>query len=180
MMMKKLTLFILIFGLLTSVVWLIFSVQKRSEDLADAEIRAESIPAISLSSISGERHTLSRLSSGGITVLIYFNSTCEICQMELKSIGERITEFDDAQILLVSSQEKAELKEFSNFHALKNSPNVHWLIDEEMDVAAHYGVRSVPAIFCYDAKGKLQGKFQGPVKVNLILEKLGISKDLKP
>ncbi len=178
--MKKIILYVFVLGLMASAVWLIFSVQQKKEATTAAEVRAESIPAIRLNSLSADTFSLPQLSSGIATVLIYFNSTCEICQMELKSIGERITEFDDAQILLVSSQEKAELEEFSNFHALKNSPNVHWLIDEEMDVAAHYGVRSVPAIFCYDAKGKLQGKFQGPVKVDLILEKLGISKDLKP
>jgi peroxiredoxin len=178
--MKKTILSVLILGLLASAVWLIFSLQQKKEATAEAEVRAESIPAIRLTSLSGDTFSLPQLSSGIATVLIYFNSTCEICQMELKSIGERISEFDEAHILLVSSQEKAELEEFYNSHALKNSPNVYWLMDEQMEVAAHFRVRSVPAIFCYDAKGKLQGKFQGPVKVDLILEKLGISKHLKP
>lgn len=174
--MKKFILVVLILGLFASVVWLIFSVQQKKEATAAAEVRAESIPDIRLTSLSADTFSLPQLSSGIATVLIYFNSTCEICQMELNSIGERISEFKESHILLISSQEKAELKEFYNSHNLKNSPNVYWLVDEEMDVAAHYGVRSVPAIFCYDGEGKLQGKFQGPVKVDLILEKLGISK----
>lgn len=174
--MKKIILFVLILGLLASVVWLIFSVQQKNEATAMAEVRAESIPAIRLTSLSGDTFSLPQLSSGIATVLIYFNSTCEICQMELKSIGKRISEFDDAQIFLVSSQEKAELEEYYNSHALNNSPNVYWLLDEEMKVATHYGIRSVPAIFCYDAMGKLQGKFQGTIKVDLILDRLGISK----
>lgn len=178
--MKKVILFVLILGLLASVVWLIFSVEQKKEATAEAEVRAESIPGIRLNSLSGDTFSLPQLSSGIATVLIYFNSSCEICQIELKSIGERISEFDDAQIFLVSSQEKTELEEFYNSHALKNSPNVYWLMDEEMEVAAHYGVRSVPALFSYDKEGKLQGKFQGPVKVDLILEKLGISKAETP
>lgn len=178
--MKKIILYVFVLGLMASVVWLIFSVQQKKEATAAAEVRAESIPSIRLTSLSADTFSLPQLSSGIATVLIYFNSTCEICQMELKSIGERISEFDDAQIFLVSSQEKTELEEFYNSHALKNSPNVYWLMDEEMEVAAHYGVRSVPALFSYNKEGKLQGKFQGPVKVDLILEKLGISKDLKP
>lgn len=157
--MKKIILYVLVLGLLVSAVWLIFSVQQKKETAAEAEIRAESIPAIRLTSLSGDTFPLPQLSSGVATVLIYFNSTCEICQMELKSIGERISDFDDAQIFLISSQEKAEVEEFYNSHALKNSPNVYWLMDEEMEVAAHYGLRSVPAVFCYDAKAKLQGKF---------------------
>lgn len=178
--MKKIILFVLILGLLASAVWLIFSVQQKKEATAEAEVRAESIPAIRLTSISGDTFSLPQLSTGIATVLIYFNSTCEICQMELKSIAERSSEFDGAQILLVSSQEKVELEEFSNSHALKNSPNVYWLMDDQMEVAAHYGIRSVPALFSYDKEGKLQGKFQGPVKVDLILEKLGISKAANP
>jgi peroxiredoxin len=173
--MKKFILFVLILGLLASAIWLTFSVQQKKEATAEAQVRAESIPTIRLTSLSGDNFPLPQLSTGIATVLIYFNSTCEICQMELKSIGERISEFDQAHILLISSQEKAELEEFSNSHPLKKSQNVYWLVDEEMEVAAHYGVRSVPAIFCYDAKGKLQGKFQGPIKVDLILEKLGVS-----
>jgi len=178
--MKKIILYVFVLGLMASAVWLIFSVQQKKEATTAAEVRAEFIPAFRLNSLSGDTFSLPQLSSGIATVLIYFNSTCEICQMELKSIGERISEFDDAQIFLVSSQEKTELEEFYNSHALKNSPNVYWLMDEEMEVAAHYGVRSVPALFSYNKEGKLQGKFQGPVKVDLILEKLGISKDLKP
>jgi peroxiredoxin len=178
--MKKFILYVLVLGLMASVVWLVFSVQQKKEATAEAEVRAESIPAIRLTSLSGDTFSLPQLSSGIATVLIYFNSTCEICQMELKSIGERISEFDGAQILLISSQEQAELDEFYNSHSLKNSPNVYWLMDEQMDVSTHYGVRSVPAIFCYNGEGKLQGKFQGPVKVDLILEKLGISNVAKP
>lgn len=178
--MKKIILYVFVLGLMAWAVWLIFSVQQKKEATTAAEVRAESIPAIRLNSLSADTFSLPQLSSGIATVLIYFNSTCEICQMELKSIGERITESEDSHILLVSSQEKTELEEFYNSHALKNSQNVYWLMDEEMEVAAHYGVRSVPALFSYNKEGKLQGKFQGPVKVDLILEKLGISKDLKP
>ncbi|WP_297337261.1 TlpA disulfide reductase family protein [Algoriphagus sp.] len=178
--MRKIILSVLILGLLASAVWLVFSVQQKKDATAEAEVRAESIPAIRLTSLSGDTFSLPQLSSGIATVLIYFNSTCEICQMELQSIGKRILEFDDAQILLVSSQERSEISEFYNNHSLKNSSNVFWLMDEDMEVAAHYGVRSVPAIFCYDSEGKLQGKFQGPVKVDLILEKLGISKTKTP
>ena len=178
--MKKIILSILILGLLASALGLIFLVQQKKEAATEAEVRAESIPSISLTSPSGATFSLPQLSYNITTVLIYFNSTCEICQMELKSIADRISDFDDAHILLISSQEHTELEEFYSTHPLKNSPNVHWLMDEEMEVAAHYGVRSVPAIFCYNSEGKLQGKFQGPVKVNLILEKLGISKATKP
>lgn len=178
--MKKFILSILILGLLASVVWLIFSVQKKKEAESQALERAGFIPEISLNTISGENFSLPQLSSGIATVLIYFNSTCEICQLELKSIGERISEFKDARILLVSSQEQAEVEEFFDAHSLKNFPTVYWLMDEQMEVSAYYGVRSVPTIFCYDGEGELQGKFQGPVKVDLILEKLGISKAVTP
>jgi len=178
--MKKIILYVLVLGLLASVVWLIFSVQQKKEAIAEAEVRAESIPAIRLTSLSGDTFSLPQLSSGIATVLIYFNSTCEICQMELKSIGERISEFDGAQILLVSSQEQSEVEEFYETHSLKNSSNVYWLMDEQMEVAAYFGVRSVPTIFCYDGERELQGKFQGPVKVDLILEKLGIFNVAKP
>lgn len=178
--MKKMILSVFILALLAAAVWLFFSFQKKKEAESQAQERAEFIPKISLSTISGKKFSLPQLCTGIATVLIYFNSSCEICQLELKSIGERISEFDDAQILLVSSQEQAELEEFYNSHSLKNSPNVYWLMDDQMEVAGHYGVRSVPALFSYDKEGKLQGKFQGPIKVDILLERLGISKAATP
>ena len=178
--MKKIILYTFVLGLLVAISWLIFSLLGKKEGIKQAEIRAESIPAVSLRTLSDKKISLLHLSKGIPTVLIYFNSTCEICQLELKSIGERMSEFDDTQILLVSSQEVAEVKEFYETHFLKNFPNVYWLMDEQMEVSTYYGVRGVPAIFCYDAAGKLQGKFQGPVKVDLLLERLGISKAAMP
>ena len=174
--MKKIILSALVLGLLASAAWLIFSVQQKKDAAAEAEARAEAIPKVRLATLSGDTLSLPSLSSGVASVLIYFNSTCELCKIELKSIGEHISEFESANILLVSSQEPSEIVEFYNNHSLKNSSNVYWLMDGEMEVATHYGVRSVPAIFCYDPIGKLQGKFQGTVKVDRILDRLGISK----
>lgn len=177
-MMKKIILSLLILLLFASGAWLIFSFLKKKESVTQAEERAEFIPTISLTTISGKKFSFSNLSSGIPTILIYFNSTCEICQMELKSIADRISDFDDAHIILISSQEHTELEEFYSTHPLKNLPNVYWLMDDQLDVAAHYGVRSVPALFCYDAIGKLQGKFQGPIKVDVLLKKLSRVKEL--
>lgn len=177
-MMKKIILSLLILVLFASGTWLIFSFQKKKKSVTQAEQRSESIPTISLTTISGKNFSLLQLSSGIPTVLIYFNSTCEICQMELKSIADRISDFDDAHILLISSQENTELEEFYSTHPLRNLPNVYWLMDEQMEVSAHYAVRSVPALFCYDTMGKLQGKFQGPIKVDVLLKNLSIVKEL--
>jgi peroxiredoxin len=174
--MKKIILSVLVLGLLASAAWLIFSVQQKRDATAEAEARAELVPNVRLTTLSGDTLFLPQLSSGIATVLIYFNSTCELCQIELKSIGKHVSEFDSANILLVSSQEPSEIVEFYNNNSLKNSSNIYWLLDEEMKVATHYGIRSLPAIFCYDAMGKLQGKFQGTIKVDLILDRLGISK----
>lgn len=174
--MKKIILSILVLVLLASAAWLIFSVQQKKDAATEAEARAEAIPKVRLTTFSGDTLSLPSLSSGVATVLIYFNSTCELCQIELKSIGQHISEFDGANILLVSSQVPSEIVEFHNNHSLKNSSNVYWLMDGDLEVATHYGVRSVPAIFCYDVTGKLQGKFQGTVKVDRILDRLGISK----
>ena len=87
--------------------------------LLAAEARAEAIPKVRLATLSGDTLSLPSLSSGVASVLIYFNSTCELCKIELKSIGEHISEFESANILLVSSQEPSEIVEFYNNHSLK-------------------------------------------------------------
>jgi peroxiredoxin len=178
--MKKIILSVLILGLLVAVGWLVFSFQKKKEATLQAQLRSESIPQVNLNTLSGNTHALQQLSAGVGTVLVYFNSTCEICQLELESIANRLSEFDGAQILLVSSQEQKELADFYQSHPLKSAPNVYWFLDHNMEVAGHYGVRGVPALFCYNSEGKLTAQYQGLVKLDLVLESLGLKNQLKP
>jgi hypothetical protein len=41
-----------------------------------------------------------------------------------------------------------------------------------MKVAGNFGIKGVPALFIYDPAGRLLVNYTGPVKVDLILDKL--------
>lgn len=171
-MMRKILLFVILIVLLVSIGWLLFSVYEKEETNKQIQKREEVLPDVSLESVAGDRYTISELGKGAAILLVYFNSTCEICQLELQNIGERIGDFSDVRIILVSSQEQEELMGFVDTHPLNKASNVYWLLDQEMEVATYYGVRSVPAIFCYDSSGDLHGKFNGPIKIDLLLDAL--------
>gem|GEM_PF-366480 len=178
--MKKILLLIILLGLLVSMGWLIYSIQEKEENEELVEERVKSIPSITIKSLAGQKVLISDLSNGNGTLLIYFNSTCEICQLELQKIEERIADFKIGQIILVSSQELKELESFIDSNLWIKSPNVDLLLDEQMEVAAYYGVRSVPSIFCYDSNGKLKGKYNGFTKVDLLLKGIGIEAEVEP
>lgn len=178
--MKRILLLIILLGLLASMGWLFFSIQEKEENEELVEERVKSIPSIALKSPAGQEVLILDLSKGTGTLLIYFNSTCEICQLELQKIEERIADFKKGQIILVSSQELKELESFIDSNPWIKSPNVHLLLDEEMEVAAYYGVRSVPSIFCYDSDGILKGKYNGFTKVDLLLKGIGVEAEVEP
>lgn len=180
MIMKRLLLLIILLALVASMGWLFFSIQEKEENEVLVEERMKSIPSISLKSPEGQEVLISDLGKGNGTLLIYFNSTCEICQSELNKIEERIVDFKIGQIILVSSQELKELESFIDSNPWIQSPNVHLLLDEEMKVAAYYGVRNVPSIFCYDSDGILKGKYNGFTKVDLLLKNIGVGEEVKP
>lgn len=41
-----------------------------------------------------------------------------------------------------------------------------------MKLSAFLGVSSLPGIFCYDKSGELKAHYQGPVKIDVLLDKL--------
>ncbi|MCH7400938.1 hypothetical protein ACFOUP_02465 [Belliella kenyensis] len=73
---------------------------------------------------------------------------------------------------MVSSQEREELEGFMDKYPFLSESNIKVALDEEMKLSAYLGVKSVPSVFCYDSKGELIANYQGPVKLDILLDKL--------
>ena len=171
--MNRKTLLLVLAGvlmcLLTGLVW---KFNQKSELQAQVSQQIQSIPPLTLATLQGENIPIQAYAAGQPFLLIYFNSTCDICKITLNALNARIEEFDQVAILLVSNQLREELESVLVDYPFLSQYNVQLVIDEEMHLSTYLGVRSVPSIFCYDGVGSLAASYQGPVKLDILLDKL--------
>lgn len=176
---RKIVLLFIVFGMLGMIGLFSWKYQKKSENIAQVKEQIQVIPNIWLKNFDEEPFSITDFASGSPLLIIYFNSTCEMCKIELNALQERITEFEQINLLLVSSQEREELVGFGAEYPFVSEPNTKLVLDEEMHLSAYLGVKAVPSIFCYDLKGELIANYQGPVKLDILLNKLLDGKEEK-
>lgn len=170
--MRKIVLILLTLVLFSAIAYLGYSILKKDKKEEIIREQISQLPDFTLSDVEGNSHSLKKLVENKASLLVYFNSTCEICQLEMNTISNRIKEFEAYNLIFVTVEPPEEITGFITELQLESRKNVHFLVDSEMEVAGYYGVKGVPALFIYDDTGTLVDNYTGPIKVDLILEKL--------
>jgi protein-disulfide isomerase len=167
----------LLLCLLAGLVW---KLNQKSELQEQVNQQIQSLPTLTLQSLDGDMIPVQEFGTEYPLLLIYFNSTCDICKITLNALNTRIAEFEQVAILLASNQLRDELESVLGDYPFLNQENVQLVIDEEMHLSTYLGVRSVPSIFLYDSTGNLITNYQGPVKLDILLDKLLNREEAKP
>jgi peroxiredoxin len=145
-------------------------------EVETATAPASVLPNYTLSDIKGKTNAIHDLAGDKPTLFIYFSSTCHLCQDELGAISKRIEEFDEYNLIFTTVQPIEEIMGFVTGLGIKDRSNVHFLLDSEMQVAAHLQIRSVPSIFVYGVNKELVANYVGITEVDLLKEKLAQGK----
>lgn len=114
--------------------------------------------------------TNEELPKGKPMVLIFFNPDCEHCQKETKELLAYKEELKNIPIVMVSALSYRLVKEFYTEYNLASMPNVKMGQDINYVLGTKYHPTRYPAIFVYDAKGKLSKVFAGGGEVPAIIE----------
>lgn len=168
---RKLVLLFIVFGMLGMISLLAWKYHKKSENIAQIKEQIQVVPDIWLKTFDEEPFSITDFASGSPLLIIYFNSTCEMCRIELKALKERFAEFGQIKLLLASSQEREDLDGLTIEYPFVSASNTKLALDDEMKLSDYLGVKSVPSVFCYDSKGELIANYQGPVKLDILLDK---------
>ncbi|MCC5929301.1 MAG: redoxin domain-containing protein [Cyclobacteriaceae bacterium] len=171
-MARKLILTGLMIILLIMIALLAWKYQNKTKTEVQIQDQMKVLPDFSLKTFDGSMFSIREFAAGKPSLIIYFNSTCEMCNLELNALNERFAEFNLVKILLVSSQDKEELEEIYMSLAFLKEPNVKLVLDKEMKLSAYLGMRSVPGIYCYNHDGNLIANYLGPVKMDVLLSQL--------
>lgn len=170
--MKKLNLIILVLVLIGGTAY-IGLLSSNKPPVQKPEISAPTmLPDFTLSNISGQPNSIHQIAGDKPTMLIYFSSTCHLCQDELGAISKRIEDFEDYNLILTTVQPLDEMIGFVDDLGIKDKPYVHFLLDAEMKVASYYQIRSVPSIYCYDTNKELVAEYVGITDLDLLLDHL--------
>jgi len=99
--MRKILLLTLSLALFSALIYLGFSFQQKEANKELIQAQIIRLPDLDLLDLDGQSVNLKALVGNKSSLVVYFNSTCEICQMELNSIAKRIVEFDSHALVFV-------------------------------------------------------------------------------
>lgn len=156
--------FLALFGSLQLYVYL-----SRPTTANELRERVATLPALSLKDRNGNGFTIP---TGKPVVLIYFNSTCDHCQRQLKVLRDNLSLFANASLVLMSSQGMEEVVPVTDVLGFDKESNIHVVQVTHEDLTETFGVLGLPHIFVYSAEGKLVALFAGETTAAVIVEHL--------
>ncbi|GMQ24694.1 hypothetical protein Aoki45_13760 [Algoriphagus sp. oki45] len=153
----------LLAGLIMIGAWIGFSRYTTKQELQSTY---SSIPSIMLTSTDGDSVNLKTEGDSVPSVLIYFNSTCPICQSEAELIERTFKADTLPRFLWVSSESVEEVKNFAAHYSLDSLDTHRFYSDTLFRLASAFRLTGVPATFVYDAEGNLLDYTLGAVSMS--------------
>jgi peroxiredoxin len=167
---KSITLIlVLIIAFCATIIGLLFvkSVDKiKADEVISANLKI--IPKVKLLLSDSSEYTLTKRNDNKKLILIYFNTSCEHCQYEAESIKLHIKQFEETNIVMMSSEPLSHISAFSRSKGLDKFTNVTFTKIRSEDLSTTCGTLAIPHIFIYGADGILRKEFKGETKADVI------------
>jgi len=112
------------------------------------------------------------LLSGKPIMIMFTHPECPFCHEKTNQLKNRMPEFENVIILMITHADKELAFEFYMQYELSQYENVHFLIDDFLKVSRMYGAPPVPSVFLYGADKKLLFARKGAVRMETIINHL--------
>jgi thiol-disulfide isomerase/thioredoxin len=89
------------------------------------------------------------------TLILYFSPDCGHCQDETERLLSKMKDFNNLQIVMVTSRPFEDMANFANHYMIKRFPSIKIGADSARVVTRFYDVRFTPFSALYDKNGKL-------------------------
>ncbi len=135
----------------------------------EAEIKKEvnELPHLAFKNLDGSAATTRDLPPA--SVLILFNTDCDHCQREAKSIQENLESFKDYTLHFIASDSEQNIEQFAKDYKLENLANVRFGKAEGQDVYLNFGSIPTPAIYVYSKERRFVKSFMGETPIEQII-----------
>jgi thiol-disulfide isomerase/thioredoxin len=128
------------------------------------------LPHLAFKNLDGSTATTRDLPPA--TVLILFNTDCDHCQREAKSIYENLDSFKGYTLQFIASDPEQNILQFAREYQLENQPNIRFGRAEGSDVYMNFGSIPTPAIYVYSKERRFIKSFMGETPVEQIIMSL--------
>lgn len=132
----------------------------------------QTLPAFSYKTIDGITFSNRDLLENKPIIFIYFNSECHYCQNEARTIRNDQKNLKDIQLIFISQENQATVKEFAENYKLTGYDNIHLLFDERGDFNKTFAPTMTPFLVIYNKDRELVQKVEGAMPVAKILKTL--------
>jgi cytochrome c biogenesis protein CcmG/thiol:disulfide interchange protein DsbE len=120
-----------------------------------AALAPETVPAVALETLAGERTELTRLAGGRVALISLWATWCEACAREMDALNRldaKTAPGGDAVVIGVDvGEEPAKVAEFAHRRGLRYAQ----LVDADFAFADALGQRRVPATLVIDRRGRI-------------------------
>lgn len=141
----------------------------QADSIAPIYLRFPTIPQFTIDKApDSTKFTREDLKKRKTTVFIIFSPDCEHCQHETEALIANIDKFKHAQIVMVEYLTYEQMIKFYKDYKIANYPNIIMGREPKYFLPVFFDVKSLPAIYVYDKKGKFKQAFSGSVKIEKI------------
>jgi peroxiredoxin len=173
-MNRHLFLYALLLSLAVGGAYLGYGIVQKVTHKKELKDRIAHVPAFRFVDLEGCAFTQQNL-RGKPTWLLYFDSGCEFCRMEISDIVKNKSHLSDVEVVLVSAEDKEVLQKFRKKHGFDALKNFHIVQDKTHECHERFGMVSTPSSLLYSAQGALIQRFNGVVKVEKVVSLFNIS-----
>lgn len=170
-MNKHLFLYALLLSLAVGGAYLGYGIVQKITHKKELKDRIAHVPAFRFVDLEGRAFTQQDL-RGKTTWLLYFDSGCEFCRMEISDIVKNKSRLSEVEVVLVSAEDKDVLQKFRKEYGFDALNNFHIVQDKTHECHERLGMVSTPSSLLYSAQGALIERFNGVVKVEKIISLL--------
>ncbi|MEJ7679769.1 MAG: redoxin domain-containing protein [Segetibacter sp.] len=113
------------------------------------------IPSFKIQMPDSSWFSKTNLQSKTPTLILYFSPDCGHCQIETEELLSKIKEFNDLQIVMITSRPFEDMANFAEHYKIKRFPAIKIGTDPARYVTRFYDVKFTPFSALYDKKGML-------------------------
>ncbi len=150
--------------------FLVLKTVYRIKDKKQIANNIASLPDLTIIKTDFNSLKINSITSNNSIILIAFNTTCDVCQHEIKDILDNIKRFEKVKIVMISSEPMDSIINFQRKYELNKYDNI--FLGQVNDVYASQilGIEIIPQIFIYSSDKKLIKVYKGEAKLDAILK----------
>ena len=150
-----------------------FNVAAAQTDTSALYFKYPDVPPFTLTRVpDSTKFVKADLIKNKAVLLMVFSPDCDHCKHEINELITNIDLFKNIQIVMASPLDFHLIKTFYELYKIADYPNIIMCRDYSYFLGDFFKVRSFPAIFLYDKKGKFVQTFDGSVPVKKISDAL--------